>query len=605
MASSRTYVWIVGVSFLLLAAYAVAALALHPGQSLDTFGNVAQCLVPLLANAGLLLNAGTPHWRRNVFWMLTALSCTLWMIGQFQWTYYEVYLHRPLPEMYPGDIIFFLRGVPLMAALALRPHLKRSELQSRFGYLDFVLLLSWWIFLYVFVVLPWMYAEPTLGEYNYTYDLITNVQNSLTVIGLGALWLQSRGAWRTVYANLFGAAAMYMISSLLINVSISLKVYYTGSFYDLPLVASFLWFGAAGAIAYNNGTALDDAPESSLPDGSEQKKGQSILASRLAMAAVVSLPIFAFYTMKFAHDSPAIREFRLMTILLAAVPLGFLVFLRQHLADRDRARLLARAELSVENLQRLQAQLVQTEKLVSLGQLAAGAAHEINNPLTAILGYSDLLADEASLPEKPRAIAAKIRDQARRTKTLVGNLLSFARQVPAERTLLDLNTVVTNAVQLRALDLKNSGTRIDLKLESVLPGVRGDGNQLMQVFFNIANNAVDAMESHGGGGTLTIKTMRDRSNVAILFSDTGPGIKEPHRVFDPFYTTKPIGKGTGLGLSICFGIVQEHGGRILCYNGQGGGAVFRVELPAVLAALPARDSQGATPLPGSQVVKSP
>jgi two-component system NtrC family sensor kinase len=317
------------------------------------------------------------------------------------------------------------------------------------------------------------------------------------------------------------------------------------------------------------------------------------------MAAVVSLPVFAVYTIKFAHDSPAVREFRLMTILLAAVPLGFLVFLRQHMADRDRARLLARAEQSVENLQRLQAQLVQTEKLVSLGQLAAGAAHEINNPLTAILGYSDLLADDASLPEKTRAISAKIRDQARRTKTLVGNLLSFARQVPAERTLLDLNTVVTNAVQLRALDLRNSGTKIDLKLESVLPGVRGDGNQLMQVFFNIVNNAVDAMESHNGGGTLTIKTMRDRANVVILFSDTGPGLKEPHRVFDPFYTTKPIGKGTGLGLSICFGIVQEHAGKILCYNSQTGGAVFRVELPAVLAALPTRDPQ-ATPLPAAK-----
>jgi two-component system NtrC family sensor kinase len=241
-------------------------------------------------------------------------------------------------------------------------------------------------------------------------------------------------------------------------------------------------------------------------------------------------------------------------------------------------------------LQRLQAQMVQTEKLVSLGQLAAGAAHEINNPLTAILGYSDLLADDASLPEKTRGVAAKIRDQARRTKTLVGNLLSFARQVPTERTLLDLNTVVNNAVQLRALDLKHSGSKIDLKLESVLPGVRGDGNQLMQVFFNIVNNAVDAMDSHSGGGTLTIKTVRDRANVVILFSDTGPGIKEPHRVFDPFYTTKPIGKGTGLGLSICFGIVQEHGGKILCYNSQEGGAVFRVELPAVLAALPTRDS---------------
>jgi len=273
------------------------------------------------------------------------------------------------------------------------------------------------------------------------------------------------------------------------------------------------------------------------------------------------------------------------------VPLALLVFLRSHLADADRSRLLAQSEQSLQNLQRLQAQMVQSEKLVSLGQLAAGAAHEINNPLAAILGYSDLLADDGSLPEKARSTAAKIRDQARRTKTLVGNLLSFARQVPPERTLLDINTVVTNAMQLRALDLRASTTRVELQLESVLPGVRGDGNQLMQVFFNIISNAVEAMEAIHGAGVLTIKTLRDRGNVVVLFLDSGPGIKEPHRVFDPFYTTKPVGKGTGLGLSICFGIVQEHGGKILCYNRQEGGAVFRVELPAVLAALPTREVQ--------------
>jgi two-component system NtrC family sensor kinase len=308
------------------------------------------------------------------------------------------------------------------------------------------------------------------------------------------------------------------------------------------------------------------------------------------MAAVISLPVFAIYTLRYAQDSPEVRDFRLMTTLIGSVPLALMVFLRTHIADTEHARLLARSEQSVENLQRLQTQLVQTEKLVSLGQLAAGAAHEINNPLTAILGFSDLLADDAALPEKTRGIAGKIRDQARRTKTLVANLLSFARQVPSERTLLDINTVVTNAVQLRALDLRSSSSRIEMQLAPVLPGVRGDGNQLMQVFFNIVKNAIDAMdEAHGG--VLTIKTMRDRGNVIALFSDTGPGIKEPQRVFDPFYTTKAVGKGTGLGLSICFGIVQEHDGKILCYNAQTGGAVFRVELPAALAALPTKEVQ--------------
>ena len=598
MSSSRS-IWIfLSLWLLLIAIYAGVSLTLPPGsQSLSTFANLVQCVVPLVANAGLLLNAGTPHWRRNVFWMLLALSCTLWMLGQFEWTYYEVYAHKSVPVIYGGDIVFFLRGVPMMAALALQPHRKRGELQLRFGYLDFVLLLTWWTFLYAFVVFPWMYAVPSESQYNFNYDLVTHIQNLVIVSGLGVLWLRSKGAWRLVYANLFGGATMYMLSSLTINVGISVNKYSTGSLYDLPLISSFLWLAFAGLVAYRNRAALD-IPAEHEDESNSRKAGERTLASRLAMAAVMSLPIFAIYTLRYAPEARDVRDYRLMTTLIASMPLALIVFLRTHIADQDRVRLLEKSEQSIENLQRLQAQLVQTEKLVSLGQLAAGAAHEINNPLAAILGYSDLLADDATLPDKTRATAAKIRDQARRTKTLVSNLLSFARQVPPERALLDINTVVTNAMQLSALDLRSAKTRVELQFESVLPGVRGDGNQLMQVFFNIINNAVDAMEANEGG-VLTIKTVRDRGNVIVLFSDTGPGIKEPHRVFDPFYTTKPVGKGTGLGLSICFGIVQEHAGKILCYNGQKGGAVFRVELPAVLAALPTRETHlaGATRLP--------
>jgi signal transduction histidine kinase len=587
----RKIVWAVGIWLGILVVYSIASLSLkRDSEALNTFGNLAQCIVPLLANAGLLLNAGTPHWRRNLFWMLVAMSCTVWMIGQFEWTYYEVYLHKPLPDLNAGDVLFFLRGIPMMAAIALRPHRRRGEIQLRFGYLDFILLFVWWSFLYVFAVLPWMYATPSVAQYNQNYDILANLQNMVIVGGWAALWLNSAGAWRVVYANLFGASAMYLLSSLMANVAIANRLYYTGSLYDLPLISNFLWLGLAGMIAHHNRDRLDAPSENPYDVDSDSNRDENVWAGRTAMAAVISLPVFAIYTMRFSHDDPAVRDFRLMVTLLASVPLALLIFLRTHLADRDRSRLLAQSEQSIENLKRLQAQIVQSEKLVSLGQLAAGAAHEINNPLAAILGFSDLLADDPTVPDKARATAAKIRDQARRTKTLVGNLLSFARQVPAERTLLDLNTVVNNAVQLRALDLRSGTTRIELQLESVLPGVRGDGNQLMQVFFNIISNALDAMEA-GQGGVLTIKTIRDRGNVVVLFLDTGPGIKDPHRVFDPFYTTKPVGKGTGLGLSICFGIVQEHGGKVLCYNRQEGGAVFRVELPAVLAAFPAKELQ--------------
>ena len=589
MSSSRRIAWMVGTWIFILVIYSAVSLSLKRGsEPLNTFGNLMQCLVPLLANAGLLLNGGTPHWRRNLFWMLIAMSCTLWMIGQFQWTYHEVYLHKPLPDLNPGDILFFLRGIPMMAALALRPHRRRGEIRLRFGYLDLVLLFTWWTFLYVFAVLPWIYASPMVAQYNYNYNLLANIQNMVIVGGLASLWLTSSGVWRIVYANLFGGATLYLLTSLVINVAIPGGRYYTGSLYDLPLLSHFLWLALAGVIAYQNRSKLDAPSDNAYDSDTDSASEENVWAARLAMAAVISLPVFAIYTLRFSHDDPEVRDFRLMATLIASVPLALLIFLRTHLADRDRSRLLAKSEQSIENLKRLQAQIVQSEKLVSLGQLAAGAAHEINNPLAAILGFSDLLADDPTVPEKARITASKIRDQARRTKTLVGNLLSFARQVPAERTLLDINTVVNNAVQLRALDLRSGTTRIELQLESVLPGVRGDGNQLMQVFFNIISNALEAMEA-ATGGVLTIKTIRDRGNVVILFSDTGPGLKDPHRVFDPFYTTKPVGKGTGLGLSICFGIVQEHGGKILCYNRQEGGAVFRVELPAVLAAFPAKE----------------
>src|SRR5215472_3323516 len=496
--------------------------------------------------------------------------------------------------MYPGDILFFLRGIPLMAALPLQPHRKRGEMPARLGYLDFSLLLTSWTFVYVFFVMPWIYATPSLAQYNHNFNLVAIIQNNVMVIGFIILWLRSTGAWKTVYLHLLGASILYMLSALVLDVRTDTGDYYTGSLYDLPMISSFLWFAFAGLVAYLNRTQLDAAQPAESSDFAEDPS-QSVhgWSSRLAMAAVVSLPLLALYSLRADRAEPDVRDFRLGTTMVAALPLAGLIFVRSHFADADRGRLLVQSEQALENLKRLQAQLVQTEKLVSLGQLAAGAAHEINNPLAAILGFSDLLADDEALPVKARATASKIREQARRTKTLVGNLLSFARQVPAERTLLDINTVVTNAVQLRALDLRSSTTRIELQLESVLPGVRGDGNHLMQVFFNLISNAVDAMESHQGG-ILTIKTMRDRGNVVVLFSDTGPGIKEPHRVFDPFYTTKPVGKGTGLGLSICFGIVQQHNGKILCYNRQEGGAVFRVELPAVLAALPARELQQLT-----------
>jgi two-component system NtrC family sensor kinase len=247
--------------------------------------------------------------------------------------------------------------------------------------------------------------------------------------------------------------------------------------------------------------------------------------------------------------------------------------------------LLRASQESFDNLKRLQTQFVQSEKLASIGQLVGGAAHEINNPLTAILGYSELLADDSSVGEKARGLAEKIRDQAQRTKTLVNNLLSFARQVPSEqRTPVDINAIVNTSAQFRRFDLRDKNIRIEVQAGAGIPQVRADMNQLLQVFSNIINNAVYAMQD--SGGTLTVRTLLEKDNVVILFSDTGPGMRNPHLVFDPFYTTKPVGKGTGLGLSICYGLIRDQGGQISCFNRPEGGATFRIELPAIPAAFP-------------------
>ncbi len=542
------------------------------------FGNLVQCLLPLFANAGLLVNAGTANWRRNTFWMLLALGCTMWLGGQLIWTYYEIGLKKEVPNPFIGDVIFFLHSVPLIGALGMRPHLRRADTNLKYGYLDFALLLLWWVYLYAFAVIPWQYVQYDVGLYGARYNTLHTAENAIFALGLAYLWRVTRGAWRVIYGNLFGAAIAYLLGSLLINVAIDLGRYSTGSLYDLGLISSFLWMGAAGFVAYSK------SGEADAPPIEEVAKPEVNWPTRVAMAATVSLPLMALWTFQHPAMPEAVRNFRLVLTLVAVVVFTSLLFLRQQSVDRERTRLLRSAQDALANLRRLQTQFVHSEKMASLGQLAAGAAHEINNPLTAILGYTDLLADDHTLSERPRGMVEKIREQARRTKSLLSNLLSFARQTPAEKSLLDINPLVNNAIQLRQLDLRSKNIRIHAQTEAVLPGVRCDANQMLQVFFNIISNAVDAMEA--SGGVLTVRTLREKNNVVVEFSDSGPGIKEPDHVFDPFYTTKPVGRGTGLGLSICYGIVQEHGGTISCYNRHQGGATFRVELPAATAVLP-------------------
>jgi PAS domain S-box-containing protein len=230
----------------------------------------------------------------------------------------------------------------------------------------------------------------------------------------------------------------------------------------------------------------------------------------------------------------------------------------------------------------LRDKLVHAEKMAAVGQLVSGVAHEVNNPLTAILGFSDLLMESPDLPETARKDLRVILQEAQRTKQIVQNLLSFARQMPPQRTALQLNPILRRTIQLRSYDFNSHGVEIIEHLDDGLPDILGDAHQLQQVFLNILNNAYDAVHEVGRPARIQIMSTKSGDSVEVSFSDNGNGISYPDKIFDPFFTTKEVGKGTGLGLSICYGIVKEHGGEILCHNNIGGqGATFIVRLPAI------------------------
>jgi PAS domain S-box-containing protein len=228
----------------------------------------------------------------------------------------------------------------------------------------------------------------------------------------------------------------------------------------------------------------------------------------------------------------------------------------------------------------LRSKLMHAEKMAAVGQLVSGVAHEVNNPLTAILGFTDLLMENPELPESARRDLRVILQEAQRTKQIVQNLLSFARQMPPQRQLVQLNSILQRTVHLRSYDFISHGIQVVERLDESLPAVVGDSHQLQQVFLNILNNAYDAVRETARPARIEIRSASANTFVEISFRDNGMGIVDPERIFDPFFTTKDVGKGTGLGLSICYGIVREHGGEIVCHNNlDSEGATFVVRLP--------------------------
>jgi signal transduction histidine kinase len=459
--------------------------------------------------------------------------------------------------------------VPMMAAAAMRPGSKQREQKFHLTTLNFLVLLLWWVCLYMFLVYPNEFILPNKVTFNVYYYALFILEFSVFLTVLGGMALVAQGAWRRIYWELFGASAFYLLSYTWLNSALGAEAYYSGSWYDVPDYAVICWYILIAVRARN-------VPSEPLGESEQRERNQDI-SGILAVLAVLSVPVIGLCELFLDPNGHQLRPYRVCVAMISVLLLGICVFLRQMLMAREMKRLLSESKQNLLNLQQAQRQLVQKERLAGVGQLVAGVAHELNNPLTAVIGYSDLLVDQATDSTRPKL--EKLGAEARRIKKIIDNLLSFAKPQAEGKHALDIGEVVRESLMLCEYQIRKAGITVEMDFAAGLPKIEINGGQFKQIFVNLFTNCANAMEQ------ATVKKIRvegrlEDGKVVVRFMDSGPGFKDISRAFDPFYTTRPVGQGTGLGLSACYGMLKEHNSNIYAENLEPNGAAVTIEVPA-------------------------
>ncbi|HXZ41605.1 MAG TPA: GGDEF domain-containing protein [Terriglobales bacterium] len=319
---------------------AAFSLTVPRSHLLTTVGDLTQCLLLSVVLFCFLANTKQTEQRAKFFWGLLALGAGFWLIAQILWTYFEVLLGREVPNPFVGDVVLFLHLVPMMAALALQPDRDRSEAGWQVGSLDFTLLLLWWLYLYLFVVIPWQYVAPNEVLYGRSFDFVYLLEHFVFLACVSAAWLRSNGTWKVIYGHLLGAASLYAMGSMAASFAIDFGTYYTGSLYDVPLVIAMAWFAGMALVAQRLN------PHAETTKVVQPKRTGWV--SALAMVALLSLPAMAGWALYVNHSPSSVRNFRVILTLITMMAMGTLTWLKQRRLDKELAR--ANQELREDSL---------------------------------------------------------------------------------------------------------------------------------------------------------------------------------------------------------------------------------------------------------------
>jgi hypothetical protein len=420
-------------SFVFLLHLVIAAVA-KPSLALTMYGDATPCALLLLAFLAARENSRGAPGILPVFWKVLGGGLGLLLCSQAYWFQYDWRRQYSAPSPVIGDSLFLLAQVFYLSALALRPHSISAGRDLRTRSLDFVLLCVWWLSLYGFFGLPWQFVARDFSHYNPAFYFLALLQHLVIIVALGVLSIRKTAAWRSFYLQLMLAFILVAGGNLLLNIAIDRGTYYAGSYYDTPFLLGLFMFTIVAAYGASLRPQEDSTPNRELT--------QSLWTARFAMFGILSLPLTALLAL-FERDLPAgVETFRLRLVFGATFVLGALVYWKLSLLTRQLVHLVQLTHDSVENLKSVQRQVTHSEKLVALGRLASGAAHEISNPLTAILGYSELLSDIPSLTSEDRESALVIRHEVHRAQRAVSSLRDKLRNgTPRSAPPVDKNPV--------------------------------------------------------------------------------------------------------------------------------------------------------------------